>query len=83
MEAQTLTFFLERETKNTIRYSEQTDSNPPAVGTIYVQKWAMGDNPPKTLTVTVSSVRHSGILLTERSQKALDVSRAPVPTPHG
>ena len=54
MEAQTLTFALERETKNTIRYSEQTDGKPPAVGTIYVQKWAMGDQPPKTLTVTVS-----------------------------
>ena len=54
MEAQTLTFSLERETKNTIRYSEQTDGAPPAVGTIYVQKWAMGENPPKTLTVTVA-----------------------------
>ena len=55
MEAQTLTFSLERETKNTVRYSEQTDGNPPTVGTIYVQKSAMGDNPPKTLTVTVSA----------------------------
>ncbi len=54
MEAQTLTFALERETKNTIRYSEQTDGKPTAVGTIYVQKWAMGDQPPKTLTVKVS-----------------------------
>ena len=54
MEAQTLTFSLERETKNTVRYSEQTGGNPSAVGTIYVQKWAIGDNPPKTLTVTVS-----------------------------
>ena len=54
MEAQTLIFALERETKNTIRYSEQTDGNPPAVGTIHLQKWAMGDQPPKTLTVTVS-----------------------------
>ena len=55
MEAQTLTFSLERETKNTVRYLEQTDGNPPTVGTIYVQKSAMGDNPPKTLTVTVSA----------------------------
>ena len=54
MEAQTLTFSLERETKNTIRYSEETDGNPPAVGTISVQKWVMGENPPKTLTVMVS-----------------------------
>ena len=54
MEAQTLTFSLERETKNTVRYSELTDGNPPTVGTIYVQKWAIGDSPPKVLTVTVS-----------------------------
>ena len=54
MEAQTLTFSLERETKNTVRYSEQTDGNPPTVGTIYVQKSAMGANPPKTSTVTVN-----------------------------
>ena len=59
MEAQTLTFSLERETKNTIRYAEQTDGNPPAVGTIYVQKWAIGDDPPKTLTVTVSEAQAS------------------------
>jgi len=55
VEAQTLTFSLEREPKNTVRYPEQTDGNPPTVGTIYVQKSAMGDNPPKTLTVTVSA----------------------------
>jgi hypothetical protein len=54
MEVQTLTFSLERETKNTIRYAEQTDGKPPAVGTIYVQKWAMGQNPPKTLVIRVS-----------------------------
>ena len=55
MESQTFTFSLERETKNTVRYPEQTDGNPPSVGTIYVQKSAMGDNSPKTLTVTVSA----------------------------
>jgi hypothetical protein len=54
VEVQTLTFSLERETKNTIRYAEQTDGKPLAVGTIYVQKWAMGQNPPKTLVITIS-----------------------------
>jgi len=53
MEAQTLTFSLERATKNTIRYSEQTNGKPAALGTTYVQKWVMGEKPPKTLTVTV------------------------------
>jgi hypothetical protein len=47
VEVQTLTFSLERETKNTVRYSEQADGDPPTVGTIYVQKSAMGDNPPE------------------------------------
>jgi hypothetical protein len=48
-----LPFTLERETKNTIRYSEDTDGNPPAIGVLYVQKWLLGDNPPKLLTVTI------------------------------
>jgi hypothetical protein len=54
MEVQTLTFSLERETKNTVRYAEQTGGKPPTVGTIYVQKWAMGQNPPKPLVIRVS-----------------------------
>jgi len=54
MEAQTLTFALERETKNTVRYAEQTDGKPPAIGTLYVQKWALGTNPPKEMTATIA-----------------------------
>ena len=53
MEKQTLTFTLERETKNTIRYQEDANGKPPAIGTIYVQKWLMGDSPPRNLTVTI------------------------------
>ncbi len=49
-----LEFVLEKETKNTFRYQEQTkDGQPPAIGSLYVQKWALGSNAPKTLTVTV------------------------------
>ena len=44
---------LERETKNTYRYAEQSDGQPPAIGTIYVQKWAVGNNPPRKLKITV------------------------------
>ncbi len=54
MEPQTLTFTLERETKNTIRYQEDASGKPPAIGTIYVQKWLIGDTPPRNLTVTIS-----------------------------
>ncbi len=53
MEPQTLTFTLEKETKNTIRYQEQTEGKPPAVGTLYVQKWLLGKTPPKVLQITV------------------------------
>ena len=54
MESQTLTFTLERETKNTIRYAEDASGKPPAIGTLYLQKWMLGENPPKKLVVTVA-----------------------------
>jgi hypothetical protein len=53
MEKQTLTFTLERETKNTIRYSEDADGKPPAIGTLYVQKWLLGKEPPQKLTIAI------------------------------
>jgi hypothetical protein len=49
MQEQTLTFTLERETKNTIRYQEDADGKPPAIGTLYVQKWLLGKEPPEKL----------------------------------
>ncbi len=54
MEQQTLTFTLERETKNTIRYAEDASGKPPAIGTLYLQKWLLGEKPPQKLTVTVA-----------------------------
>ena len=53
MEPQILMFKVERETKNTVRYQEQTDGKPPAIGTLYVQKWALGEKPPETIAVTI------------------------------
>jgi hypothetical protein len=53
MEKQTLTFTLERETKNTIRYTEEYIGLPPAIGTLYVQKWLLENKPPKKLTVII------------------------------
>ncbi len=55
MEKRELTFTLERETKNTIRYQEETSGQPPAIGTLYIQKWAVGTPVPQTLTVTVEA----------------------------
>jgi hypothetical protein len=53
MQEQTLTFTLERETKNTIRYQEDADGKPPAIGTLYVQKWLLGKEPAERLTITM------------------------------
>ena len=40
-------FELEKETKNTIRYAEVAEGQPPVIGTIYVQKWALKGIPKK------------------------------------
>jgi hypothetical protein len=56
MEKQILTFALERETKNTIRYQEDANGKPPAIGTLYVQKWLLGKEPPGKLTITIGEV---------------------------
>ena len=55
METQELAFTLEKETKNTIRYAEDTSGKPPAIGTLYVQKWLLGSEPPRNLVVTISA----------------------------
>ena len=54
MDSQAITFTLERETKNTIRYTEDVNGKPPAIGTLYVQKWLLGNEPPKNLMVTIT-----------------------------
>jgi hypothetical protein len=53
MDKQSLTFTLERETKNTIRYTEDANGTPAAIGTLYLQKWLVGKEPPKMLTITI------------------------------
>ena len=54
MDKQTLTFSLERETKNTVRYQEEPETgSPQIVGTLYVQKWVLGDPLPEKLQVTI------------------------------
>ena len=61
MEPQTLTFTLERQTSTTARYRENLRFESshsyairPAIGTLIVQKWLVGAEPPQTLTVTIS-----------------------------
>ena len=49
-------FIFEKETKNTMRFTEQPPSGePPIIGTLYVQKWFAGDS--KELTVTIETNR--------------------------
>jgi hypothetical protein len=55
MDSRTIKFTLERETKNTIRYQEETEGMPPAIGTLYIQKWALGKEVPKSITVTITT----------------------------
>ena len=47
-------FEVEKETKNTIRYAEKAEGQPPVIGTIYVQKWALKGT-PKEMKVTLEA----------------------------
>lgn len=56
MKALQVVFAFDKSTKNTHRYMEQTAKDAdPVVGMLYVQKKALGDNPPNTLKVTIST----------------------------
>ncbi len=47
-------FELAKETKNTHKYDEVPENGqPPRIGSLYVQKWALGETAPASLTVTV------------------------------
>jgi hypothetical protein len=48
-------FEIEKETKNTLRYAEVSEGQPPVVGTLYIQKWAM-KGAPKRIQVTIDVV---------------------------
>jgi hypothetical protein len=48
-------FIIERETKNTVRYMAKAGGQPPAVRTIYIEKWFLGDNPPKTVKLRIET----------------------------
>jgi len=56
---ETRTFEHDKTTKNTYRYEEVTDGEPPAFGKIYLQKWLIGgEAPPERIEVSVSE--HEG-----------------------
>jgi len=54
MKTTTATFELEKETKNTVRYSETPDEGvAPVVNTVYIQKRVLGKNAPQKIKVTL------------------------------
>ena len=54
--AVTIAFGLNRATKNTWKYEEHPESGqPPRIGSLYVQKWALGENPPKQIRLTMEA----------------------------
>ena len=58
MEKLELKFTYEKETRNTIRYREELgdeahSNRDIAIGSLYVQKEALGDPPPQRLKVTI------------------------------
>lgn len=48
-----LQFRFEKETKNTIRYAEVTEGQPPVIGSLYIQKWFLGTPVPQQIEVTI------------------------------
>ena len=47
-----LTFKQEKETKNTVRYQEQSEGDV-VIGPLYIQKSALGSNPPSELSLHI------------------------------
>lgn len=47
------TFKLDKETRNTIRYAEETEGQRPVVGMLYVQKAELPEPSPKRVRVTI------------------------------
>ena len=55
-----LKFEQEKETKNTIRFQEVPEAGkPPVIGTLYIQKWAIGQEVPQPLSVKIENFADS------------------------
>jgi len=50
----TLTFVVEREAKNKVRYQEEVAEGETAIiETVYVPKWFVGNSPPQRFTMVI------------------------------
>jgi hypothetical protein len=47
------TFKLEKETKNTVRYAEEAEGRRPVVGTVYIDKYELGQPYPQRIRVSI------------------------------
>tara|TARA_R110002050_G_scaffold264743_1_gene405666 strand:- start:410 stop:598 length:189 start_codon:yes stop_codon:yes gene_type:complete len=57
METRELSFTFNKETKNTLRFSEVvTDDATPVIGELYIRKSAVNGDTPKMLTLTVGEL---------------------------
>ena len=56
-QAFSVVFEFEKVTKNTVKYAERPKPGEPTrIGSLYVQKWALGsETPPRELAVTISA----------------------------
>ena len=50
------TFKLEKETKNTVRYAEEAEGRRPVVGTVYIDKYELGQPYPERIRVSIEPV---------------------------
>lgn len=57
MEKKEIVMELERTTKNTYRYSEVEDGQPPIIKTLYIAKWVVGKTPPDKIKVVISPLK--------------------------
>jgi hypothetical protein len=53
MSKQEIEFEKETETKNTVRYAEVTNGNPPYIDHLYIQKWALKPAVPDKIKLTI------------------------------
>ena len=57
-----LTFEQEKETKNTVRFQEVVaDGSQPVIGPLYIQKHALGANPPETISLEIENFSESDL----------------------
>lgn len=55
MATKTIKFVREKETKNTIKFEEKPEAGqPPVIGSLYLQKWFVGDKTEVTVTIDAS-----------------------------